>query len=436
MNKIYETDSYKMECETVITGCVKTADGVYISVEDSIFFPEEGGQYADTGRISCENLEFDVLDGIIVGANTDKIKPLDEMQAGEHDKFTSGLPSGIWYKIDYTESCKSSCNNLTDITDTLVINSKIRCFLDFDKRFDRMQNHSGEHILTGTIHNDYGCNNVGFHLSDDGFVTLDLDMPLTYAQIMEEEKKANAVIYKNLPIVPSFPSKEELKNITYRSKIDIEGQVRLITIGDAKDPVDVCACCAPHVAYTGEVGIIKVISVVNWKGGVRISILCGRRALEYIDHRQDIIMGLTDLLTTNEDNLITQAGRHIEEIKELKSKYASALETDIISRIEKGDPDIARTHLVFVASDFPQGSLKNTYNALKERFSGYVGIFAGSDEEGYRYLAGSKDTDSKTLIPILGKIGAKGGGNHDMIQGRVASARSDIEALFTGLNHS
>lgn len=405
MNKIYENDSYLRECDTVIERCDLTADGAYIYIRDSIFFPEEGGQYADTGRIVLNAYELDVLDGQIIG-------------------------SGIRYKVDYSESCRKSFAELPALSDILVTNSQIHCILDYDKRYDRMQNHTGEHILTGTVHNDYGYNNVGFHLSDDGLVTLDLDGPLTYAQIIEEEAKANSVIYANLPVRASYPSNEQLKDIEYRSKIDIEGQVRLITIGDDEEPVDVCACCAPHVAYTGEVGIIKVISIVNWKGGVRIGILCGRRALEYINHRQNIIMGLTDLLTTNEDNLTDRVRGHMEEIGSLKVKLSEALEADIINRIQKGDPDVSRTHLVFVDSDYPASSMKNVYNILKNTYSGYVGIFAGNDSDGYRYLAGSRNIDSTTLIPILNKIGAKGGGNTDMIQGRITASRKDLEQLF------
>ena len=426
MNKLYETDSYIKECDTVITDISSTSEGYFIALRDSIFFPEEGGQYADTGKIISGKYELDVMDGQIVKKSAVDItkKPGD---------IPSELPIGIWYKIDYSESCKRTCSELPALSDTLVINSEIHCILDYSKRYDRMQNHTGEHILTGMVHNDYGYNNVGFHLSDDGLVTLDLDGTLTYEQIIEEEKKANEVIYRNCPVKASFPSKEELENTDYRSKSNIEGPVRLITIGDDDGPVDICACCAPHVANTGEVGIIKVISIVNWKGGVRIGILCGRRALEYINHRQEIIMGLTDLMTTNEDNLITAAGNHIEEIKELKAKLCEALEGDIIYRIDSGDPDIARTHLVFVGSDSPAVSMKNIYNLLRSRFKGYVGVFAGNDETGYRYNAGSSDVSSKTLIPILNKLGAKGGGNDDMIQGRIDLDRSSVEKAFTSI---
>lgn len=426
MNKIYENDSYISKYDTIVTDCMRTSDGVFIQIKDSIFFPEEGGQYADTGYIEADSIRYRLSDGQIINnkKRTDSKSP----------DFFRELPDGIWYRIDPVAPSKSPVDATHAIYDALVIKPEIHCILDNNMRYDRMQNHTGEHILTGIVHNDYGYNNVGFHLSDDGPVTLDLDGPLSYEQIIEEEAKANAIIYANLPVRASYPSKEELKDIEYRSKIDIEGQVRLITIGDDKTTVDTCACCAPHVAYTGEVGIIKVISIVNWRGGVRIGILCGRRALEYINHRQRIIMGLTALMTTDEDNLIDRMSDRMDEIKALKAKLSNALEADIVSRIHKGDPDIDRTHLVFVDHDFPAGPMKNIYNLLKNRYAGYVGIFAGDDVSGYRYLAGSRNIDSTTLIPILGKLSAKGGGSPDMIQGRIPATRSRIETAFANIS--
>ena len=161
MNKIYETDSYMKECDTVITGYAGTPDGNFITIRDSIFFPEEGGQYADTGKIRIGEYELDVLDGQII-----KNSPVDITKNNTTD--LSSLTEGIWYKIDWSESCRESCTELPSLSDILVTNSEIRCILDYNKRYDRMQNHTGEHILTGTVHADYGYNNVGFHLSDDG----------------------------------------------------------------------------------------------------------------------------------------------------------------------------------------------------------------------------------------------------------------------------
>ncbi len=380
MNKLYETNSYLKECRAVVESLREEGGEYFVTLSDTIFFPEEGGQYADTGYILYNGEKVRVLGGI--------------------------FGSEIVYRVEKA----------------IPVGSEVECELDFDVRYDRMQNHSGEHLLTGVIHNEYGYDNVGFHLSDDGPVTLDVSGPMTYEQVIEMEKKANSLIYANLAITDSYPTKEELKDISYRSKIEIDGQVRLITIGDEETTVDICACCAPHVRSTGEIGIIKVLSVINWKGGVRISMLAGRRALEYIGHEHDIIRELTGLLTTNQDNLVNQVSAHMQEINELKAKLARALEGSVIGRIDKEN-----LKYVFLDADFPAVSMRNVYNVLTEKQDGYVGVFAGDDEGGYRYFAGSKSDDSRIIATKFRELfGAKGGGKPEMVQGQVEATKSEI----------
>ena len=385
MNKLYETNSYMTECTATITSLEHVDGEYYVTLSDSIFFPEEGGQYADRGFLIYNGEKVRLLGGIFGADNKYKLE--------------RAIPAG----------------------------TEVKCELDWDIRYDRMQNHSGEHLLTGVIHNVFGYNNVGFHLSDEGPVTLDLSGPMTYEQVIELEKVANSYIYANIPIKDSYPSKEELASIDYRSKIEIEGQVRLITIGDDQETVDVCACCAPHVKTTGEIGIIKVISVINWKGGVRISMLAGRRALEYINHEHDIIRSLTGLLTTSQDNLCNQVSAHMQEINELKGKLAQALEKGVLDRINESG-----VQFVFLDGDFPATSMRNIYNVLTEKNEGFVGVFAGDDENGYRYFAGSASLDSRIIANKLKEeFDAKGGGKPEMVQGQVSASE---EALRNALS--
>lgn len=392
MNKIYEKESYVDSINTVVTESGQDEKGYYICLDETIFFPEEGGQYADTGSLEYNGITVRLLDGQISGGN---IK-----------YYTSELIP----------------------KDTLVL-----CKLDWKLRYDRMQNHSGEHILTGVIHNKYGFNNVGFHLSDDGFVTLNLDGVLTYEQVIEMEKSANEVIYKNMPITDTYPTKDELKNIEYRSKIEIEGQVRLITVGDGKETVDVCACCAPHVKRTGEIGIIKVISVINFKGGIQISMLCGRRALEYINVEHEILMKTARSLSTAITEVPVMVNAHKEELTELRLMLNREKENAAIRDTESDD--FERFSVIFASGDFPKGSMKNVYNVMCDKKDGYVGFFVGSDSEGYQYNAGIKDGDSRELAKLLREeLGAKGGGSPEMIQGRLNVSKSKIESFFERIN--
>lgn len=390
MNKLYEKQSYLRECEAVVTDCFTKDGSLYVRLDRTILFPEEGGQYADLGEL-------------VYGDNN-----LVRVLGGE---LTDKSGSDIIYRVDKE-----------------VPLGEVRCILDWDLRYERMQNHSGEHVLTGTIHNEFGYDNVGFHLSDDGPVTLDMNGVLTWEEVMEMERKANEIIYNNLPITDSYPASGELANMSYRSKIEIEGQVRLITIGDKDNPVDVCACCAPHVKTTGEIGIIKVISMVNWKGGVRISMLAGRRALRYINDRFDIIRNVTERLTTSFDNapgIIDGYKKEIGESKALINKAYVSLAEAVCKFSDKP--------FIFFDSDCPTSAMKNILSALINITDGYAGVFVGEDGS-YRYMIGSKYKDSRIVASLLKeKLDARGGGKIDSIQGQVAACKDDIEKVLAGL---
>lgn len=387
MIKLYEKQSFLKECEAIVTECYKKEDKVYIKLNQSIFFPEEGGQYADTGVLEYDGKTVKLLDGQIV--NGEIIYQIE-----------NEIPSG----------------------------TAVLCKLDWATRFDRMQNHSGEHILSGLIHSKYGFNNIGFHLSDDAMVTLVVDGVLTREQVMELEQEVNSVIYANLQITDSYPDKEELANISYRSKIEIDGQVRLITIGEGENIVDVCACCAPHVSKTGEIGILKVTGVMKSKGGVQISILCGRRALEYINHNLDLLNSMAGAFTTHPDNVPGIVDNLKKECMEVKSQLSEYREKGIIDSIE-ANPE---TKCIFGDSELSAQNMKNIFNALVEKCQGYVGVFAGDDVAGYRYYAGGNGMDARELAKLMREgLGAKGGGSSEMIQGKTESEKTSIEQFWS-----
>ncbi len=392
MRKLYETQSDLTENSTVITSAYEKDGRFFMTLEESIFFPEEGGQYADTGVLMYEESRDSVCAHVIDG----------QIINGE-----------VLYETD-----------VLVVTDT-----KVHCVLDAQKRRDRMENHSGEHVLTSVIHNKYGFNNVGFHLSDDDFVTLMMDGVLSPEQVYAMEEEANRIVRRDYPIVDSYPTKEELANISYRSKIEIEGQVRLITIGDENETIDVCACCAPHVKSTGQIGIIKVMNVINYKGGILISILCGRRALEYINRQQALLSSVAGSMSTSWENIPDRFNLLSQENASLRLQLSKASEENAVmavSAMSDADP-----HCLFEAGDFPQGAMKNVYNRMVETIPGYVGIFVGDDASGYRYYAGGKGLDARTFGNAMRRfLAAKGGGSEEMIQGKVAATKVEIEKFF------
>lgn len=412
MIKLYEKQSNLRECEATVVECTRKDNEVYIKLDQSIFFPEEGGQYADTGV-----LEYTV---------PTHSATLDEAE----NKTTSGEAVNNKKIVKLLDGQIVDGDIIYQVSEEIKCETKVLCKLNWSIRYDRMQNHSGEHILSGLINRKYGFNNIGFHLSDDSMVTLVMDGVLTKEQVMELEQEVNSIIYANLPITDSYPTKEELKDISYRSKIEIDGQVRLITIGDESRTVDICACCAPHVARTGEIGILKVTGVMKMKGGVQISILCGRRALEYINHNLDILGQIASSFTTHADNVTGIIENLKNENIELKSQLSEYREKGIIENIIS-NPD---NRCIFTSDQLSAQNMKNIFNVLTDKCAGYVGIFVGTDEDGYRYYAGGNGLDARELAKIMREgLGAKGGGSEDMIQGKTDSSKEAIEQFWNSI---
>ena len=389
--KIYEKQSYLRELTTVVTENTCEDGHIYVKLKETIFFPEEGGQYSDTGVLVYGDKKVNVIKGELIG------------NASESE-------TDIRYLVD----------------SEIPVGSEVRCELDWDQRFSRMQNHSGEHIVSGLIHNLHGYNNIGFHLSDDEPVTLTVDGKLTAEQIRNIEIKANEAIYEDLPITDSYPVKSELSSIDYRSKIDIAGQVRLITIGDPAAPLDICACCAPHVLRTGSIGIIKIISSASVKGGTQLSILCGKRALEFTEKNIDNLESMAKNFSTHRDNVPDLVANLRDENRILKNRLSEAVERSILSEINDDGPGC-----IFTDIELSPVSMKNIFNELVLRKKGYVGIFSGNDENGYMYYAGGRDLDARELAAAMRvKLSSKGGGSAGMIQGRTSSSQDEISGFW------
>lgn len=381
--KLYYVDAYATEFDAEVLSCEPQAEGektVYqVVLDQTLFFPEEGGQSPDKGALGGANvLDVQIQNDII-----------------------------------------------THTVDTpLAVGETVHGAINWIHRFSNMQQHSGEHIFSGTVHRLYGYNNVGFHLSDN-IVTMDFNGVLTEEDVTRVEYLVNQAIVKNLPITISYPSKEELANLEYRSKIEIEGQVRIVTIGD----VDVCACCAPHVRYTGEIGMLKVMSLQNYKGGVRLSMLCGFRALEAFREKAAIIDALTNSLTANQEVLPDRVEKLKAANQDYKYKLASAKQK--LMEIKIAEIPAEQENVVLFEQNIENLVMRNTVNELTAKHSGICGIFVGSEEEGYSFIIGSVNMDcSQIAILLREKTGAKCGGSKQMIQGSVQANEAVLRELL------
>jgi len=379
--RLYDSIPYSTEFDAEVVSCDASEQGEYLVVLDrTLFFPEEGGQTPDQGTIAgIKVVDVQIKQGVITHRMSDAVE----------------------------------------------IGNSVHGVVDWPHRFSNMQQHSGEHIFSGLVHQTYGYDNVGFRLSDQ-VVTMDFNGVLTKDQVAEIEKRANEAIVSNLPIQVTYPSKEELAVLDYRSKIEIEGQVRIVTIPG----IDVCACCAPHVRMTGEIGMLKVMSLQNYKGGVRISILCGFRALEEFKKRNEVIAEISSLLSANTDMLCEAVTKLKTANQTLKNEVITAKQETMklkLAAIPNTQHDV-----VLFETEMDAPLMRIVVNDLIKEHRGYCGVFVGDDENGYRYIIGSMEKDCKVISAALReKYGAKGGGNEKMIQGSLQTSKENLQDLLS-----
>ncbi len=377
--KLYEEDSHLNEFFATALSCEKDGKLYRVILDKTAFFPEGGGQNADTGIIG---------DACVLDAQ---------------------ISAGI----------------ITHFADKpLEVGQNYKCKLDFEKRFRRMQNHSGEHIVSGLIHRHFGFDNVGFHMGHED-VTLDINGVLTGENIRMIEFLANKAVTENVRITCEYPTPEALKNLQYRSKLDLTENVRIVTI----EGYDACACCAPHVTATGEIGMIKLLDFEKNKGGTRIHLLCGFDALFDYDARYHMISEAARSLSVKQDKLGEAIARLENEISELKQKnyeLRSALSQYKIAEIEPTEGNVC-----IFEEKATQSDMRKLMNACAEKCGGICAVFSGNDIDGYTFVATSKSADLRALsADMREKISAKGGGSSEMIQGSIKNTKDEIKKYF------
>ena len=374
-DKLYYESSHRKDFEAQVISCEPEGEGYKVVLDKTVFFPEGGGQYADTG----------ILGGVHV------------LDAQEKD--------GIIYH--YTDGA---------LTPGEIVKGEI----DWEKRFESMQQHSGEHIISGIVHGRFGYNNVGFHLGAD-YCTMDFDGPITKEQLKEIEEEANRIVYKNLNIEILYPTKEELKDLTYRSKIEIEGQVRIVNIPG----VDICACCAPHVDRTGEIGNIKLVDMVSYKGGERITMLSGSRALTDYEKKQEQNRKISALLCAKEYETAEAVGHLKEELDSLKRTLVEK-ERQLVHVWAQSVPEEEKTVCMF-SEDISADAMRQYVNEVLEKERILCAVFYGNDAAGYRYVIGSRTQDLRAFSKMLNAaFEGRGGGKPEMVQGTVKGEAGKI----------
>lgn len=385
--QLYYQDSYIKDFEAVVLSCIPNGNHFEAVLDRTAFFPEGGGQCADTGVLHIENRKIKVFD--VQERNGEIIHFIDE----------EILPGQT------------------------VIGE-----LEFQERFSKMQQHTGEHIISGIVHRRFGYENVGFHLGKEE-VTMDYDGPLTGEELRSIEYEANQVVAENREIKAYFPSTEELEKIPYRSKKELQGKIRIVEIQDC----DICACCAPHVQTTGNVGLIKITNAIRYKGGMRLWIACGMRALEDYNQKEASVVQISNMLSAKQQEVTEAVKRLTEEIQQLKEKAAKMQERLVMGYLEsekvvlKENPN---ANLLLFEKELDTMAMRNFVNAGMELTKGVCGAFVGDEKQGFRYVLGSSGDIREIGKKLNAAFQGKGGGKPPMIQGSLVGEEEKIREFL------
>lgn len=385
--KLYDKDAYATCFEAQILQVESVKKGLCIILDKTLFFPEEGGQNCDKGILTLNGVEHEV-----------KYVGLEKRD-------------GVDVICHYVDEAA--------MTNTLCVGVKVQGKIDWSDRYDKMQNHSGEHILSGIIHNEFGFDNIGFHLNDELF-TMDFNGVITKEQLEFLEKRANEIVLENVSIYGEYLSDEELAVLEYRSKKEIEGAVRIVTI----EGYDKCACCAPHVKSSIEIGVIKIVKAENWKGGMRLTVLCGNRAYKDYAKKHEILQNLSRSFSTSEDKVSEVVEGLKNNLSDLEFKMA-------VLECQMATEKLLQNSVQFFDNLSPKALTKAMDDAMKQKPSELFMAFVGNDENGYRYMVGSMEQNVEEVGKMLReKLGAKGGGRGTMVQGMVNATRERLEAVI------
>ena len=379
--KLYYSDPYLREFTAAVLSCTEGKQGFLITLDRTAFYPEGGGQPGDRGT----------LDGAAVTDTHEK--------DGEVFHYCAA---------------------------PLPVGSTVTGRIDRDRRFDLMQQHSGEHIVSGIICALFGCDNVGFHLGAET-VVIDFNYPIPAERLPEIERRANEVIWENRPFVISYPTPEELKMIPYRSKKELSGQVRIVECPGA----DCCACCGTHVKSAGEIGLIKLLDMKPFREGVRIEMVAGKRAYDYVSAVTAQNDRISVLLSAKTSETAAAAERLQAELAEVKYRLTGLENRSFARRAET----LAGTGDALLFEDgLSPDAVRRCCDAVGTTCGGRCAVFSGADGEGYKYAVSLPGGDLRGFGKALNAaLRGRGGGRPDFIQGSVTAGRTEIEAFFDSL---
>ena len=381
LDQLYYRDPYLREFDAVVLRCEESKDGWNIILDQTAFYPEGGGQPCDLGT----------LGGV-------RVLDVREKDGEVRHRCESPLPVG----------------------------ETVRGILDWERRFDLMQQHSGEHLVSGLVHSRYGYDNVGFHMGADA-ITIDFNGIIDEEGLREIERLANEAVWRNLETDIFYPDRDALSALPYRSKRELAGQVRLVRFPG----VDLCACCGTHVKRTGEIGLIRLFNCVRFREGVRIEMLCGKRCLDYLTRIQEQNHQVSVQLSAKPLETGEAVRRMAQELEQAKARIA-AMEDDLFRR--KAEQLAGSGNVLLFEEAMAPDSVRKFCDRVLSLCGGRCAVFAGSEEAGWKYAIGETGGDLRPLVKALNaSLNGRGGGKPNFVQGSCAASRAAIEAFFAEL---
>ena len=378
-NTHYYQDSHQVRCTSTVVSCVPEADLWAVTLDNTVFYPEGGGQAADHGTLG-------------------DVKVLHVKEAGD----------------TIVHLC----------TGALPVGSTVEGTIDWNRRFDLMQQHSGEHIVSGIIHSRYGFHNVGFHMGAET-VTIDFDGMIPQEDLPELERLANEAVWKNLPVRSWFASQQEQLSLPYRTKKKLEGVVRLVEFPG----YDLCACCGTHVRSTGEIGQIKILSWARFHQGVRMEMVCGGRALAYFAALCEQNRQVSNVFSAKPLETGAAARKFQEDFDAMKFRLTGLenrlFELDAQSFRDAGD-------VVVFREDLSPDSLRRLADKIGSLCGGRCILLSGDDAGGYRYAICHQGGDLRSFTKEWNTaLQGRGGGKPNFVQGSVQATEARIRAFLS-----
>lgn len=376
--KLYYEDSHLSAFSATVLSCTEEKGGFAVILDATAFYPEGGGQAGDTGSLG-------------------DAKVLDTRERGETVIHLCDKP--------------------------LTVGQTLEGCIDYGLRFIRMQQHSGEHIVSGIIHRRYGYHNTGFHMGSD-IITIDFDGIIPPEDLPEIEQEANEAVWKNLPVRCWVPTPEELSQVTYRTKRALPWPVRIVEVPG----YDICACCGTHVKATGEIGVIKLFTAMGFRGGTRMEMACGSRALALLNAAYDQNRQVSQAFSAQ----ITETGAAARRMNELlaQQKYRiTGLEMRIFAAIAKNYVNLG--DILHFEEGLDSTALRELADAIAAQCGGTAAVFSGTEEGGYAFCLVTHNGDLRRLGRDMVKaLKGRGGGKPNIQQGRVQAGEAAIRLFF------